>query len=113
MGVTCHNIVLTAGEDEDCSDIVDAVSKLTAEYRRFGIGLGILPSKLDEIEKQRKTATTVKDKLSQVVQARLSQPSPPTWKTFIDAATPINRALAQSMHSYINIRALPTLLQQV
>ena len=94
-------VILIAGEDEDYLDIVEAVSNLAAEYRTFGIGLGILASRLDEIRRQREAATTVKDKFTEVVQLRLSWLPPPTWKTFIDAAKSINRALAQSIHIII------------
>ena len=74
------------------------MSNLAAEYHTFGIGLGILASRLDEIRRQREAATTVNDKFTEVVRLRLSRPPPPTWKTFIDVAKSINRALAQSMH---------------
>ena len=69
---------------------MEAVSKLAAEYRRFGIGLGILAAKLGEIRHQREAAITVQDKFSEVVRLCLSRPPPPTWKTFIDAADSIN-----------------------
>ena len=85
-----------AGE-ENRLEIIGAVSKLAAHFRLFGIGLGILPSKVDEIERLRQTPTTVKDKFSQVVTLRLSQLPAPTWKTFIDTARPINSALAESV----------------
>ena len=39
----------------------------------------------------------MRDKLSEVITLRLDQLPAPTWKTFIDAAKPINRALAESM----------------
>ena len=86
----------SAGES-DISEISDAVPKITAKYRQFGIGLGVLPGKIDEIEKQRKTPSSVRDKLSEVITVRLGQLPAPTWKTFIDAAKPMNRALAESM----------------
>ena len=89
-------MISTAGEEKG-REITEAVSKVAAHFRRFGIGLGILPSKVEEIERLRKTHTTANDKLSQVVTLRLGQLPAPTWKTFIDAARPINRALAESM----------------
>lgn len=89
-------MISTAGEEKS-REVTGAVSKLAAHYRLFGIGLGILPSKVDEIERLRKTPTTPNDKLSQVVTLRLGQLPAPTWKTFIDAARPINRALAEGM----------------
>ena len=83
--------------EDDILEIVGAVSRITAKYRQLGIGLGLLPSKIDEIEKKRKTSSSVKDKLSEVIRLRLDQLPAPTWKTFIDAAKPINPALAESM----------------
>ena len=91
----------TADEETDCFGITEAVSRLAGHYRQFGVGLGLLPSKIDEIERLRKTPTTVNDKFSQVVTLRLNQLPSPTWKTFIDAAIPINRALAESMRNFL------------
>ena len=89
--------VTSSTGESDISEIIDAVPKITAKYRQFGIGLGVLPGKIDEIEKQRKTPSSVRDKLSEVITVCLGQLPAPTWKTFIDAAKPINRALAESM----------------
>ena len=83
--------------EDDIFEIVGAVSRITAKYRQLGIGLGLLPGKIDEIEKKRKTSSSVRDKLSEVITLRLDQLPAPTWKTFIDAAKPINPALAESM----------------
>ena len=82
-------MISTAGE-ENSLEITRAVSKLAAHFRRFGIGLGLLPSKVEEIGRLRKTPTTANDKLSEVITLRLCQLPSPTWKTFIDAARPIN-----------------------
>ena len=83
-------------ETEIILEIVEAVSKIAANYHRFGSGLGILPSKIEEIERKRKPSTTTKEKLLEVVKLRLRQERAP-WKTFIDAAKLINPALANSM----------------
>ena len=80
---------------------MEAVSKLAASYYQFGIGLGIPPNRLEEIQRQRQTSTTVRDKLTQVVRLRFEKLPKPTWMTFVDAARPINRALAESMHVHM------------
>ena len=41
----------------------------------------------------------MRDKFSEVITLRLDQLPAPTWKTFIDAAKPINPALAESMYT--------------
>ena len=81
---------------KDTQEIIDAVLIIAAQYRQFVIGLGLSPDEIDAIERKIKSAATPMDKLTDVIRAYFRQSSTTTWETFIDAAKPINPALAKS-----------------